>query len=216
MIKNDSSTQKSRKPREVNMKMGMRFSAVLALTGIACIGGVSKPGIAGVSFGDIAAIPGRLMPLDTAILEPNGKPGHFGGLTFIDTTYLAFDPRFTQDRVGVVSESTDPKDNKLGFSFDHPQTTVTLDVVTTTAGQTLIVQWEMDNGQFGLKVVPAIFPTGHINVGPADTKSRRILQVELNGSQAGAFGVDCIIFTDSPAQCPNVPPPPPGPRPPPR
>src|SRR5262249_17419258 len=160
--------------------MGMRFSAVLALTGIACICGVSKPGIAGVSFGDIKGV-ARFTPLDTAILEPNGKPGHFRALTFIDTTYLASDSRFIQDRVGVVSELTDPTDNILGFRFDQLQTTVTLDVVTTTPGQLLRVTWQNGRGQTGFKqVFSGTFPTGRINVGPADTNSWGIRQVELS------------------------------------
>jgi hypothetical protein len=196
------------------MKMGMRFSTVLALTGIACICGVSKPGIAGVSFSDIATIPGvgNFTLLDNANLP--GK-GHFDGLTFQDSTFLAFDRRFTQDGVGIVSESTDPTDNRLGFTLDNPQTTVILDVVTTTPGQTLWVQWQTEEGSFKFEMFDSnLFPTGVITIPPAGTVVNRIKQVTLMGSLPGAFGVDCIVFfPDNFTQCPNVPIPP-RPRPP--
>jgi hypothetical protein len=86
--------------------MGMRFSTVLALTGIACIFGVSKPGIAGVSFSDIAATGlGNLTLLDTATLDDPTRPGHINGLTFTDTTYLAFSSRVRVSGLGFNAES---------------------------------------------------------------------------------------------------------------
>jgi hypothetical protein len=234
-----SSTQKSRKPREVNMKKAMRLSTVLALTGIASICGVSKPGIAGVSFSDIQAAyaPGRFAKLDDAFLGDRNpgvlrfKNGHAACsladqndkycvrlLTF-DSTNLVTDSRFTQDQMGAVSTNVDvdPTDSEFGFVFAYPQDSVTLDLVTTSPGQSVTIAWgtidfsttppHEGGGSYLLKTLP---PTKRIKFGPgvggwSDTGGKAITKIHLRGSQPNGVGVDCIIFEPlAPGDCPII------------
>jgi hypothetical protein len=168
--------------------------------------GIAIPAIAGVSFRDIEANFGlpNFTLLDAANLGDPTSPGHFNGLSFIETTYLVVDPRFS-DQFGAVSTKGDPTDNLLGFVFDSAQTSVTLDVVTTTTPQTLRVTFQGTGGLDDFRLFSSgIFPSGEISIGQSETSSRGITHLFVSGSSPGKFGIDCIFFTDSPG-CPNPP-----------